>query len=116
MRVVGNKNNGVDDSDDGANKYLTHLSQADDCHLMGRSKQIECVDGNEDNDVDNGVDDSDDGANKHLTDLSQADDCHLTERSKQTCMLLVTRMVVLMIVMMVPTSALHISHKQMIVI
>eukprot|EP00957_Ditylum_brightwellii_P119488 9116906-Ditylum_brightwellii.AAC.1 len=48
---------------------------------MERIKQIECVDGNEDNSVDDNVDDSDNSGDKHLTYLSQADDCHLTERS-----------------------------------
>eukprot|EP00957_Ditylum_brightwellii_P131693 10044447-Ditylum_brightwellii.AAC.1 len=82
---------GADDSDDGADKHLTHLSQAIDCHLTERSKQNEHVVGNKDNGVDDGVDDgvnnnvdnSDDGANKHLTYLSQVVDCHLTEISKQ---------------------------------
>jgi hypothetical protein len=32
--VVGNKDNGVEDSNDGANKHLTHFSQVVDCHLM----------------------------------------------------------------------------------
>eukprot|EP00957_Ditylum_brightwellii_P187932 14308497-Ditylum_brightwellii.AAC.1 len=49
--VVGNKDNGVDngaddsigDSDDGANKHLTHLSQMVDCCLMERSMQNERV-------------------------------------------------------------------------
>eukprot|EP00957_Ditylum_brightwellii_P078881 5997952-Ditylum_brightwellii.AAC.1 len=50
----------VDDSDDGADKHLTHLSLAVDCHLMGRSKKIKCVDGNKDNGVGDSVDDSDD--------------------------------------------------------
>eukprot|EP00957_Ditylum_brightwellii_P199578 15214083-Ditylum_brightwellii.AAC.1 len=49
---------GVSDSDDGADKHLTHLSQGVDCHLTERSKQNEHVVGNKDNDVDNGVDNS----------------------------------------------------------
>ena len=66
-----------------------------------------------------GVDNSDDSANKHITHLSQADDCHLTERSKQTHLLLVIKTIVLTIslmtiVMTVPTSTSHISHKWMI--
>eukprot|EP00957_Ditylum_brightwellii_P199535 15210821-Ditylum_brightwellii.AAC.1 len=67
---------GVNDSDDGGNKHLTHLSQAVDCHLTERSKWNKHVAGNKDNGVDNSVDDivenSDDGADKHLTHLSQA--------------------------------------------
>eukprot|EP00957_Ditylum_brightwellii_P095051 7239331-Ditylum_brightwellii.AAC.1 len=56
--VVCNKDNGVDDSvddsDDGDNKHLTHLSQAVDCRLTERSKQNLRVVGNKDD----GVDDS----------------------------------------------------------
>eukprot|EP00957_Ditylum_brightwellii_P014889 1123176-Ditylum_brightwellii.AAC.1 len=48
---------GVDNSDDGANKHLTHLSQAVDCHLTERSKRNKHVVGNKDNGVDDGVDD-----------------------------------------------------------
>eukprot|EP00957_Ditylum_brightwellii_P185697 14138532-Ditylum_brightwellii.AAC.1 len=107
--VDGNKNNGiedsVEDSDDGGDKHLTHLTKSDDCCLMEKSKQNMCADddngygvddsdnvrskqktcvvGNKSNGIDNSVDDSDDGANKHLTHLSQVDDCHLTWRSKQ---------------------------------
>eukprot|EP00957_Ditylum_brightwellii_P166720 12691290-Ditylum_brightwellii.AAC.1 len=93
--VVGNKDDGVDNSvdnsDDGTNKHLAHLSQAVDCSLMDRSKQNKCVVGNKDdgvddsvgNSVDDSVDNSDDGANKYLSHLSQAVDCSLTERSKQ---------------------------------
>eukprot|EP00957_Ditylum_brightwellii_P007513 568360-Ditylum_brightwellii.AAC.1 len=54
--VDGNKGNGVDGSDDGGDQHLTHLAQADDCHLTERNEQIECVDGNKNNGVDNGVD------------------------------------------------------------
>eukprot|EP00957_Ditylum_brightwellii_P090503 6892210-Ditylum_brightwellii.AAC.1 len=77
---------GVDNSDDGADKHLTHLSQGIDCHLTRRSKQNKHVVGNKDDDVDDNVDDgddnsvdngdddsvdnSDDGAYKHLTHLS----------------------------------------------
>eukprot|EP00957_Ditylum_brightwellii_P084989 6462637-Ditylum_brightwellii.AAC.1 len=62
MRVVGNKDNGVDNSvdnsvddsvdnsvagsDDSGDKHLTNLSQAINCHLIERSKQNKCVDGN----------------------------------------------------------------------
>eukprot|EP00957_Ditylum_brightwellii_P150734 11477283-Ditylum_brightwellii.AAC.1 len=62
---------GVDDSNDGAGKHLTHLSQGVDCHLTQRSKGNEHVFGDTNNDVDNGVEDGDDGADKHLTHLSQ---------------------------------------------
>eukprot|EP00957_Ditylum_brightwellii_P123628 9425402-Ditylum_brightwellii.AAC.1 len=88
----------VDNSDDGADKHLTHLLQAVDCHLIWKSKQNEHVVGNKDNGVvngddnggddsidngvDHGVDNGVDGANKHLTHLSQAVDCCPTERSK----------------------------------
>eukprot|EP00957_Ditylum_brightwellii_P138800 10580360-Ditylum_brightwellii.AAC.1 len=85
--VNGNKDygvdNGVDNSVDDADKHLTHLSQANDCHLAERSKQIECVNDNKNNDVHYSVDDSNDGADKHITHLAQVDDCHLMERSKQ---------------------------------
>eukprot|EP00957_Ditylum_brightwellii_P053215 4034832-Ditylum_brightwellii.AAC.1 len=81
---------GVDDGVDGADKHLTHLSQAADCYLKERSKQSKHVVGNEEDGIDDvdddGVDNSDDGANKHLTHLShllQAADCCLSERSKQ---------------------------------
>eukprot|EP00957_Ditylum_brightwellii_P146136 11126415-Ditylum_brightwellii.AAC.1 len=43
MRVDGNKDNGVEDSDensvDGGDKHLTHLSPAVACCLKKRSKQ-----------------------------------------------------------------------------
>eukprot|EP00957_Ditylum_brightwellii_P164011 12487688-Ditylum_brightwellii.AAC.1 len=92
--AVGNKKNSVDDSvgnsvdnsdddsDDGVNKHLVHPSQAVDCCLMERSKQIKRVVGNKDNGVDNGVDNNDDSTNKQATHL-KIDDCCLTERSKQ---------------------------------
>eukprot|EP00957_Ditylum_brightwellii_P170807 13000399-Ditylum_brightwellii.AAC.1 len=75
--VDGDKNNGVDDSDDnnvdnsvgnsddGADKHLTHLTKADDCCLTERHKQIKCVD----DDNGDGVDNGDDGGDKHLTHL-----------------------------------------------
>eukprot|EP00957_Ditylum_brightwellii_P201699 15326810-Ditylum_brightwellii.AAC.1 len=72
-----------DNSDDSADKHLTHLSQAVDCCLTKRSKQNKHINGNKDDGVDNGVDNSDDIADKHLTYLSQADDCCLPKRSKQ---------------------------------
>eukprot|EP00957_Ditylum_brightwellii_P107368 8193098-Ditylum_brightwellii.AAC.1 len=96
--VDNGDDDGVVDGADGADKHLTHLSQATDCCLTERSKQNEHVVCNEDNDVDNGdddgVDDGDDdsddgdgggadGADKHLTHLSQATDCCMMERSKQ---------------------------------
>eukprot|EP00957_Ditylum_brightwellii_P064258 4876550-Ditylum_brightwellii.AAC.1 len=49
---------GVDDSDNGADKHLTHLSQGVGCHFTQRSKQNSLVVGKKDNDVDDGVDDS----------------------------------------------------------
>eukprot|EP00957_Ditylum_brightwellii_P073986 5622675-Ditylum_brightwellii.AAC.1 len=85
---------GVDDGADGADKYLTYLSQVADCCRMERSEQNEHLVCNEDDDVDDGddnsVDNGDDdgvdngakGADKHLTHLSQAADCCRTERSK----------------------------------
>eukprot|EP00957_Ditylum_brightwellii_P118681 9052592-Ditylum_brightwellii.AAC.1 len=51
---------GVDNSDEGADKHLTHLLQGVDCHLTERSKRNEHIIGDKDNgvddDVDNGVD------------------------------------------------------------
>eukprot|EP00957_Ditylum_brightwellii_P175124 13333484-Ditylum_brightwellii.AAC.1 len=89
--VVCNKNNGVDniidDSVTGSDKHLTHLSQADDCHLIERSKQFECVDGETNNGVndcvDNSGDHSDDSGNKQFGHLTLSVDYHLRERSKQ---------------------------------
>eukprot|EP00957_Ditylum_brightwellii_P181509 13826174-Ditylum_brightwellii.AAC.1 len=50
--VVGDKDNGVDDSvddsDDGADKHLTHPSQAVDCHSTERSEQNMHVVGDKD--------------------------------------------------------------------
>eukprot|EP00957_Ditylum_brightwellii_P181237 13805581-Ditylum_brightwellii.AAC.1 len=57
---------GVDSSDDGGDKHLTHLSPAIDCCLKERSKQNMRVNGNKDD----GVDNSDDFGDKHLTHLS----------------------------------------------
>eukprot|EP00957_Ditylum_brightwellii_P142383 10847642-Ditylum_brightwellii.AAC.1 len=89
----------VDDGDDGADKHVTHLSQAADCSLTEKSKQNEHVAWDKDNDVDDGVDNGDDdsvdngdddgddngddNADKHLTHLSEAADCCLMERSEQ---------------------------------
>eukprot|EP00957_Ditylum_brightwellii_P060567 4598901-Ditylum_brightwellii.AAC.1 len=50
--------NDDDGSDDGAAKHLTHLSQAADYCLIGRSKQNKHVICNKDNDVDYGDNDS----------------------------------------------------------
>eukprot|EP00957_Ditylum_brightwellii_P009763 736190-Ditylum_brightwellii.AAC.1 len=50
----------VDDSDDGADKHLTHLSPAVDCCLTERSEQNTHVVGNTDDGVDDSVDNSDD--------------------------------------------------------
>eukprot|EP00957_Ditylum_brightwellii_P125257 9548046-Ditylum_brightwellii.AAC.1 len=77
---------GVDDSVDGADKHLTHLSQWVDCHLMERSKQNKHVVGNKDNGVDNGM------------------------------VLAMVLTIVLTIVMTVPISNSHISHKRLIVV
>eukprot|EP00957_Ditylum_brightwellii_P119854 9145332-Ditylum_brightwellii.AAC.1 len=78
---------GVNNSDDGADKHFSHLSQSVDCHLTERSKQNKHVVGNNDNgvgnSVDDSVDDSDDSTDKHLAHLLQVVGCHLTERSKQ---------------------------------
>eukprot|EP00957_Ditylum_brightwellii_P152720 11624924-Ditylum_brightwellii.AAC.1 len=94
---------GVGNSDNSADKYLTHLSQVVDCHLSERSDQNkhvvgdkddgvddsvdnsvdDSVDNTVDNSVDDSVDDSDNNANKYLTHLSHAVDCCLMERSKQ---------------------------------
>eukprot|EP00957_Ditylum_brightwellii_P081679 6213103-Ditylum_brightwellii.AAC.1 len=74
---------GVDNSDNGGDQHLTHLSQAVDCHLTERSKQNKCVDGNKDDGVNDSVDDSDDDGDKQFTHLTKADDCCLMERSKQ---------------------------------
>eukprot|EP00957_Ditylum_brightwellii_P204745 15340669-Ditylum_brightwellii.AAC.1 len=51
---------GIDDSDNGANKHLTHFSLAVYCCLMERSEQNICVVGNKNDGVDDSVDDSDD--------------------------------------------------------
>eukprot|EP00957_Ditylum_brightwellii_P199575 15213714-Ditylum_brightwellii.AAC.1 len=50
----------VDNGDDGADKHLTHLSQAADCCLMERSKQNKHLVCDGDDDVDNGVNNGDD--------------------------------------------------------
>eukprot|EP00957_Ditylum_brightwellii_P076330 5801497-Ditylum_brightwellii.AAC.1 len=60
---------GVENGDDGADKHLTHLSQAADYHLTWRSERNEHVVCNKDDGVDDGVDDSNDGADKHPTHL-----------------------------------------------
>eukprot|EP00957_Ditylum_brightwellii_P151112 11506801-Ditylum_brightwellii.AAC.1 len=54
---------GVDNDVDGADKHLTHLSQAVDCCLTDRSKQNKHVVCNKDDDVNNDGDDGDDGDN-----------------------------------------------------
>eukprot|EP00957_Ditylum_brightwellii_P028818 2177283-Ditylum_brightwellii.AAC.1 len=88
----------VDNSDDGDDKHLPHLTQAADCCLIERSKQNKHVVCNKDNDVYNGVDNDDndsieeeddcvddgnDSKDKHFTHLSHAADCFLMERNKQ---------------------------------
>eukprot|EP00957_Ditylum_brightwellii_P001290 101419-Ditylum_brightwellii.AAC.1 len=64
--VDNGDNDSVNDGDDGADKHLTHLSQAADCCLAERSKQNKHVVCNKDNgvddDVDDGVDDGNDGS------------------------------------------------------
>eukprot|EP00957_Ditylum_brightwellii_P194527 14817135-Ditylum_brightwellii.AAC.1 len=79
MHNGGNKDSGVEDSVDGGDKQLTHLSPAVDCCLKARSKQNACVDGNNGNCVDNSVD----GGDKQLNHFTKAVDCCLKERSKQ---------------------------------
>eukprot|EP00957_Ditylum_brightwellii_P140135 10678490-Ditylum_brightwellii.AAC.1 len=44
---------GVDNSVDGGDKQLTHLTKAVDCCLKERSEQNTCVDGDEEDSVDN---------------------------------------------------------------
>eukprot|EP00957_Ditylum_brightwellii_P025652 1939441-Ditylum_brightwellii.AAC.1 len=73
-RSMQNKRVDDDNSDNGTNKHLTHLSQAVDCCLTKRSDLNGCVnDGKEgvDNSVDDSDDDSDDGGDTHLTHLTQ---------------------------------------------
>eukprot|EP00957_Ditylum_brightwellii_P181729 13844224-Ditylum_brightwellii.AAC.1 len=65
--VDDDNGDGVVDSDDGADKYLTHISQVVDCHSTKRSKQNIHVVGNKDNGVNHSVDNSDDIANKKFT-------------------------------------------------
>eukprot|EP00957_Ditylum_brightwellii_P008141 617362-Ditylum_brightwellii.AAC.1 len=71
VHVVGDEDTvvdvSVDDSDDSADKHLTHPSQMVDCHSMESSKQNVHVVGDKDNGVDDGVDDSVDSANKQFT-------------------------------------------------
>eukprot|EP00957_Ditylum_brightwellii_P049901 3782678-Ditylum_brightwellii.AAC.1 len=56
-KCVGDDNgDGVDDSDDSADKQFTHLSQAVDCHLTERSMQNKHVVGDKDDGVDDSVD------------------------------------------------------------
>ena len=68
-RVDDDNGDGVDNSDESANKPLTHPSQAVDCCLMERSKQNKHVVGNKDNGVDDSVANSDSSANKKFTHL-----------------------------------------------
>eukprot|EP00957_Ditylum_brightwellii_P086187 6558149-Ditylum_brightwellii.AAC.1 len=74
--VVGDNGDGVDDSDDGANKHLKHLLQVVGCCLTEKSDPNRCVtDGKEgvDNNDDDSVDDSDDGGDMHLAHLRQVE-------------------------------------------
>eukprot|EP00957_Ditylum_brightwellii_P065213 4945713-Ditylum_brightwellii.AAC.1 len=93
--VDGGKEDGVDNSDDGANKHILHLSQVVDCCLTEKNDSNRCVnDGKEgvDNNDDDSVDDSDDGGEMHLTHLTQVEnnvnlgvcDKHLTHVVKDT--------------------------------
>eukprot|EP00957_Ditylum_brightwellii_P157980 12025090-Ditylum_brightwellii.AAC.1 len=70
---------GVDNSVDGGDKHLTHITKAVGCCLKERSKKNVRVD----NDNENGVDNSVDFGDKHLTHLIQAVVCCLKARSKQ---------------------------------
>eukprot|EP00957_Ditylum_brightwellii_P042977 3255203-Ditylum_brightwellii.AAC.1 len=77
---------GVDDSDDGGDKHLTHLSPVVDSCLKERREQNKCVDDNKDDGIDNSVDDSAGGGNKHLTHLSPVvDSCLKERREKNKC-------------------------------
>eukprot|EP00957_Ditylum_brightwellii_P173794 13230946-Ditylum_brightwellii.AAC.1 len=74
--VDDDNGDGVDDSDDGADKNLTHLSQVVDCCLTEKSDSNRCVnDGQEgnDNNDDDSVDDSDDGGDMHLAHPTQVE-------------------------------------------
>eukprot|EP00957_Ditylum_brightwellii_P017267 1300947-Ditylum_brightwellii.AAC.1 len=74
--VDDNNGDGVGDSDDDANKYLTHLSQMVDCCLTERSDPNVCVDNGKegvDNSDDDSVDNSDGGGDMHLTHLTQVE-------------------------------------------
>eukprot|EP00957_Ditylum_brightwellii_P076445 5810048-Ditylum_brightwellii.AAC.1 len=55
---------GVNNSVDGGDKHLIHLSQVVVCCLKERSKQNKCVDSSKEDGVDNSVDDSDDDGDK----------------------------------------------------
>eukprot|EP00957_Ditylum_brightwellii_P091766 6987644-Ditylum_brightwellii.AAC.1 len=75
-RVDNDNGDGVGNSDETANKYLTHLSQGVDCCLTERSDTNGCVDdGKEgvDNNDDDIVDNSDDGGDMHLAHLTQVE-------------------------------------------
>eukprot|EP00957_Ditylum_brightwellii_P121638 9276303-Ditylum_brightwellii.AAC.1 len=70
--VDDDNGDGVDDSDDGADKHLTYLSQAVDCCLTERSGPKRCV-----NDGKEGVDNSDDDSDDDSDDSDDSDDMHL---------------------------------------
>eukprot|EP00957_Ditylum_brightwellii_P056939 4316022-Ditylum_brightwellii.AAC.1 len=76
--VADDNGDGVDNSDDGDNKHLTHPSKAVDCCLTERSDPHGCVndgkEGVDNNDDDDSVDDSDGGGDMHLTHLTQVED------------------------------------------
>eukprot|EP00957_Ditylum_brightwellii_P188906 14379715-Ditylum_brightwellii.AAC.1 len=74
--VDDDNGDGVDGSDDGANKHLSQLSQAVDCCLAEKSDSNRCVnEGKEgvDNNDDDSVGISDDGGDMHLTHLTQVE-------------------------------------------
>eukprot|EP00957_Ditylum_brightwellii_P027058 2045907-Ditylum_brightwellii.AAC.1 len=72
--VDDDNGDGVDNSDDSADKHLTHLSPAVDCCLTERSDLNRCVNDSKEgvyNNDDDSVVDSDDGGDMHLTHLTQ---------------------------------------------
>eukprot|EP00957_Ditylum_brightwellii_P119524 9119312-Ditylum_brightwellii.AAC.1 len=71
---IDDDDDSVDNGDEGANKYLTHLSKL----LVDNGDDDFDYDGDND-----GVDNDGYGADKHPALLSQASDCCLTEKSKQ---------------------------------
>eukprot|EP00957_Ditylum_brightwellii_P049902 3782678-Ditylum_brightwellii.AAC.2 len=70
-RVDDDNGDGVGNSDDSANKHLTHLSQAVDCCLTERGMQNKHVDDDNGGGVGDSVDNSDGSANKQFTHLKK---------------------------------------------